>query len=1183
MKKIILLISTIFTIINCNAQVPNPTFIVTQPPCAVPTGTILVTSPLTNSPTNLFISEITDQLAGSLTYIEIYNGTGTSISLNNYKIRVFNNGNSSPSCDLILSGTILNNTAKVISLGSNINLGGVIPDLTFVSCGGINNNDCIKLTDLNNNVIDLWGATNGTVFTITNAGYDYRRNNTSYHPNTAWNPSDWSALPNEDYSNVGLFNEAYYRYSLDGGVYQFGTTFANVVPGDHVITVMELSSGLVSNPVAVTIDPTQNYSYITGNNSICNGQSTTLTAVSSCPNSNYLWSNGSTSNSITVSPTQTTNYTVTINSPFAPPTILSQTVEFVNPPTAIIYPAFTTICAGEQAMVNVVGTPNATVTYNVNGGAPQTIVLNSSGNISLTSFPITVNTIYTLMSVTLNGCTQPLSGSAFINVNPLPTATISGTTTICPGNFATATFTGTPNATVTYNVNWGSNQTIVLNSTGTASLITPFLTASSTYTLVSVTSNETCTQPMSGVAVITVNPLPTDVYIASPATCFGSIAQIFFHGQPNTIVNFTILNSFSGPINLTLDAEGNGTYTSFEFFSPGQYFIFGNSVTNSLGCSIVSNQSAVLTVIPPPMMTISTLYELCDNNNDGVECFDLHTKDSEICPNCASQGTTINYYLDANFTTPLPNIYCNTVNPQVIYALAMNNGCGSTTSMTLQAIPCTPINGDVSITSSNNTIGLLDTITVNVQLTNATDLYSLYMKLKGNAAVSQYLDYAGYTIGTLLGTGGSVIATTPTVTNGVYDFGITKVGTVPGYSGSGLFYSFRFVTKNSPIPTGTTFCFYLDEVNAYNTSGVSSALTNQGQYCYTFTNQVNVWPGDLNNSYTVTTADILPIGYFYNATGPARTNTTIQWSAHPATLWGYNHAYTNGDAYKVFADSNGDGVISNADQAAIGFNMNQIHAKMSVPTLDLFSAQTRQTLAAGDLIITPDTAIINGATLPQTVTFTVSLNSTGGLSNLYGIATNLLFDATIFDLSTATIDYTGSIFGATGTDCLVINYVSASMFSVGMTRYANAAINGQGLLFKITLQTKPTIAPLTQTQIIAAVESANNQVGDALVIQEAPVTNLNIINNLGINEIGSCEFLLYPNPAKEQITIQMPTSTFVKQIQLIDMLGRIIKTEHFTSTNTTQTLNLNEVAKGTYFIEVISDANRKKIKKILVY
>ena len=77
----------------------------------------------------------------------------------------------------------------------------------------------------------------------------------------------------------------------------------------------------------------------------------------------------------------------------------------------------------------------------------------------------------------------------------------------------------------------------------------------------------------------------------------------------------------------------------------------------------------------------------------------------------------------------------------------------------------------------------------------------------------------------------------------------------------------------------------------------------------------------------------MPIGYFYNFTGPTRPNATIQWTAQPMTLWGgaYNHSTTNGNAYKVFADSNGDGVINNADQAAIGFNMSKIQARLAAP------------------------------------------------------------------------------------------------------------------------------------------------------------------------------------------------------------------------------------------------------------
>jgi len=199
------------------------------------------------------------------------------------------------------------------------------------------------------------------------------------------------------------------------------------------------------------------------------------------------------------------------------------------------------------------------------------------------------------------------------------------------------------------------------------------------------------------------------------------------------------------------------------------------------------------------------------------------------------------------------------------------------------------------------------------------------MKLKGNLAVSQYLDYSGYTSSTLLGYPADVIATDPIVTNGEYDFGITKIGNVPGFTGSGLFYTFRFVTKNIPIPAGTNFCFYLDQISAYNPAGIACNLTNQGQYCFTFSNQTNVWPGDLNNNRSVTTADLLPIGYFYGSQGPTRPNANLQWTAQPAVLWGYNHSSINGNAYKVFADSNGDGVINNADQAAVGRNMNQVH------------------------------------------------------------------------------------------------------------------------------------------------------------------------------------------------------------------------------------------------------------------
>jgi ATP-dependent protease HslVU (ClpYQ) peptidase subunit len=651
-------------------------------------------------------------------------------------------------------------------------------------------------------------------------------------------------------------------------------------------------------------------------------------------------------------------------------------------------------------------------------------------------------------------------------------------------------------------------------------------------------------------------------------------------------------SSISSPINVS---NIYGTYTNLNFYSqtglsidsltgaftpntsiPGNYYVTCNATP--YGCPNVNWQVDVVIqtstaeiyypdspyytnlTTPQPVILSGTGDYLGGNYTSQPSGLILNDSSGEIYPNSIPGIYTVNYYV-------------------------LSAGLCQTLATTQVEILPQPNIGNISISSSNNTFGLFDTITVDVQLTNATDLYSLYMKLKGNTAVSQYLDYSGYTAGTLFGS--NVISTSPTVTNGVYDFGITKVGNVSGYSGGGLFYSFRFVTKNIAIPSGTSFCFYLDNASAYNTAGISCNVTNQGQYCYTFNNQINVWPGDLNKSNTVSTADLLPIGYFYNSTGATRPNATIQWNAQPATLWGYNHSSNNGDAYKVFADSNGDGVINNADQAAIGRNMNQVHARLATPAApEHFSAQAQQTLASGDLIVTPNNSVINALVLPQTVTFTVSLNNTGGLSSLFGISANLLFDATVFDLSTATIDYTGSIFGTAGTDCMALNYNSTSIVSVGLTRYANAAINGQGLLFKVTLQTKsPLVSLLTQTPVTAYVDAANNQVGDALVIQDAPVTNLTIINNLGVNTIKSNDFILYPNPANEVVNLVMGTNTTELnglKLKVINLLGQTVEKMNIQSTSM-EISTKNWGASGVYFVEITNENNSVLMtKKVIV-
>jgi gliding motility-associated-like protein len=158
-----------------------------------------------------------------------------------------------------------------------------------------------------------------------------------------------------------------------------------------------------------------------------------------------------------------------------------------------------------------------TFTFTINGGANQTITTTTGNSVTVavptTSVGVFTYALVSVSSAGLASCSQAQSGSAVVTVNALPTATISGTTSICSGATALITFNGTPNAVVTYTINGGANQTITLAATGLATLTTPALTIDTTYALVSVALGANpCSQAQSGSAIVTISDVP-DVLI----------------------------------------------------------------------------------------------------------------------------------------------------------------------------------------------------------------------------------------------------------------------------------------------------------------------------------------------------------------------------------------------------------------------------------------------------------------------------------------------------------------------------------------------------------------------------------------------------------------------------------------------------------------------------------------------
>lgn len=141
----------------------------------------------------------------------------------------------------------------------------------------------------------------------------------------------------------------------------------------------------------------------------------------------------------TFSPTTTTNYTVEITDSCGE--IVNKSFELVVNELAIdnITPVNSSICEGEDAEFVITGTPDAEITYNINGGTDQIVQLDGSGTVSISILGVVTDQTITITFIedTLGlGCTMNITESSTITINQAPDASFSYTTT-CDGGVAT--------------------------------------------------------------------------------------------------------------------------------------------------------------------------------------------------------------------------------------------------------------------------------------------------------------------------------------------------------------------------------------------------------------------------------------------------------------------------------------------------------------------------------------------------------------------------------------------------------------------------------------------------------------------------------------------------------------------------------------------------------------------------
>ena len=429
---------------------------------------------------------------------------------------------------------------------------------------------------------------------------------------TTW--TDISGATSSTYTASAITSATYIRTKVAQDAANLNNSFCSTISNVFSVTFQNSPAVAVSN----------------GNFEICGGDSFPTLSVTANAGSGVNWYDAPTggnlllSNSSTFTPTAAGIYyaetfSLSSNCPSNTRTPVSLTI--VPLATATISTT-TPICSGNSTIVSFSGTPNAVITYTIDGGADQFITLDGSGTASLTTPVLNAVITYSLVNVASPvsaSCNQTVSGSVTIVVNQPPTATISGGQSLCSGANGNIQFVGTPNATVFYAVNSGPIQSTVLNAIGERTVAISNIT---TTTVVTLTDVETvgvngCSQSVNQSTTFTVVQSPTaTLSVNTTSVCAGDSATLTFIGTPNTQITY---NENSGA-NQTIDLNASGTavINTSAINSTTVFRLVRAELLQSPFCFQTINDVETITINPVPVATFSGDMGYCSGDTTAI-------------------------------------------------------------------------------------------------------------------------------------------------------------------------------------------------------------------------------------------------------------------------------------------------------------------------------------------------------------------------------------------------------------------------------------------------------------------------------------------------------------------------------------------------------------------------------------
>jgi choice-of-anchor A domain-containing protein len=383
---------------------------------------------------------------------------------------------------------------------------------------------------------------------------------------------------------------------------------------------------------------------ISGNNTVCAGATTTLTAIPAGIYNNltptYNWSNGQSGATITAS---AGTYTVTV---------IDATIGCSSTASITIN---TESVSATAAKSNDLSCTTTSATLTATGG--NTYAWSNGA----TGASITTNTggTFTVTATSTNGCTATAAVS--VTENTTAPVVVASSATICVGNSANITASGAS----TYTWNTGSTDATLLVSPNTTT----------TYTVTGTAANG-CTA--TATSVVTVNAAPNISITGAGNGCVQGATTLTANGGASYIWN-------DGSTGATLSATPTTTAT------------YTVTATSADGCTATA--SVTLNAVPT-ILAISAISKLClgsatnlMGNAPGAIAYAWSTGSAGATINVQPAQTTL-YTVTATFASGC--IATATVNLEVLDQIIVSDAVATNTTS------CTTPNGTITVTASGS-------------------------------------------------------------------------------------------------------------------------------------------------------------------------------------------------------------------------------------------------------------------------------------------------------------------------------------------------------------------------------------------------------------------------------------------------------------------------------------------------